>query len=59
MAAAFGAATVGTETSGSVLSPAAANSLTAVKPTVGLISCTGIVPISATQDTAGPVVRRV
>ena len=59
MAAALGAATVGTETSGSILSPAAATSLVAVKPTVGLISRTGIIPISATQDTAGPMVRSV
>ena len=59
MAAALGAATVGTETSGSILSPSAANSLVAVKPTVGLIPRTGIIPISATQDTAGPMVRSV
>ena len=59
MAAALGAATVGTETSGSILSPSAANSLVGVKPTVGLISRTGIIPISATQDTAGPMVRSV
>ena len=59
MAAALAAATVGTETSGSILSPSAANSLVGVKPTVGLISRTGIIPISATQDTAGPMVRSV
>jgi amidase len=51
--------TVGTETSGSILSPANANSLVGIKPTVGLISRTGIVPISATQDTAGPMTRSV
>ncbi|MFC4033261.1 amidase family protein [Streptomyces polygonati] len=51
--------TIGTETSGSILSPAAANSDVGVKPTVGLISRTGIVPIAASQDTAGPLVRTV
>jgi len=58
-AASLAAAAVGTETSGSILSPANANSLVGVKPTVGLISRTGIVPISATQDTAGPMTRSV
>jgi amidase len=60
-AASIGLATVtiGTETSGSILSPAAANSNVGVKPTVGLISRTGIVPIAASQDTAGPLVRTV
>ncbi|MGJ7442733.1 amidase family protein [Aquipuribacter sp. MA13-6] len=50
---------IGTETSGSILSPAQANSLAAVKPTVGLISRTGVIPISATQDTAGPMTKTV
>ncbi|MFC6850413.1 amidase family protein [Aquipuribacter hungaricus] len=50
---------IGTETSGSILSPAQANSLAAVKPTVGLVSRTGIIPISATQDTAGPMTTTV
>jgi amidase len=50
---------VGTETSGSILSPSNANSLVGIKPTVGLISRTGIVPASATQDTAGPMTRSV
>jgi len=61
VAAAVGmaAAAVGTETSGSILSPANANSLVAVKPTVGLVSRTGIIPISATQDTAGPMTKSV
>lgn len=58
-AAGLAAATVGTETSGSILSPAVANSLAGVKPTVGLVSRTGIIPISATQDTAGPMARNV
>ena len=50
---------IGTETSGSILSPAQAASLAAVKPTVGLISRTGVIPISATQDTAGPMTKTV
>ncbi|WP_251839320.1 amidase family protein [Oceanitalea stevensii] len=58
-AAALATVTVGTETSGSILSPARANSTVGIKPTVGLISRTGIVPISATQDTAGPMTRSV
>jgi len=61
VAAAVGLAplTVGTETSGSILSPSAANSDVGIKPTVGLISRTGIVPIAASQDTAGPIVKTV
>ncbi len=51
--------TIGTETSGSILSPAAANSLVGVKPTVGLVPRTGIIPIAASQDTAGPMVTTV
>jgi len=51
--------TVGTETSGSILSPASANSVVGIKPTVGLISRTGIIPISFSQDTAGPMARTV
>ena len=58
-AAALAAVTIGTETSGSILSPAAANSLVGVKPTVGLVSRTGIIPIAASQDTAGPMTRSV
>ena len=50
---------IGTETSGSILSPASSNSLVGIKPTVGLISRDGIIPISATQDTAGPITRTV
>ncbi len=50
---------IGTETSGSIISPAASNSVVGVKPTVGLISRHGIVPISWTQDTAGPMARNV
>lgn len=61
VAAAVGLAplTIGTETSGSILSPAHANSVVGVKPTVGAVSRTGIVPISATQDTAGPMTKTV
>ncbi|GAC1600190.1 MAG: amidase family protein [Myxococcales bacterium] len=50
---------VGTETSGSILSPSSQNMLVGIKPTVGLISRTGIVPITADQDTAGPMARTV
>src|SRR6266498_2112171 len=53
------AATVGTETDGSVVCPSSANGLVGIKPTVGLISRSGIIPISHTQDTAGPIVRTV
>lgn len=53
------AAAVGTETSGSILSPANQSSVVGIKPTVGLISRTGVIPISATQDTAGPMCRSV
>jgi amidase len=55
----FAAVTIGTETSGSILSPAFSNSDVGIKPTVGLISRTGIVPIAASQDTAGPLTRTV
>jgi amidase len=51
--------TVGSETSGSILSPSVANSVVGVKPTVGLISRTGVVPIAASQDTAGPMTKTV
>src|SRR5262249_7173589 len=59
VAAGLAAAAIGTETSGSLLSPANMNGLVTVKPTVGLISRAGIVPIAASQDTAGPLVRTV
>lgn len=58
-AANLAAATVGTETSGSILSPASNNGVAGLKPTVGLISRSGVIPISATQDTAGPMGRHV
>jgi amidase len=53
------AVAVGTETSGSILSPANNNSVVGIKPTVGLISRRGIIPIAASQDTAGPMARTV
>jgi amidase len=59
IAAGFAAAAVGTETDGSVTCPSAINGLVGLKPTVGLISRTGIVPISHVQDTAGPMARTV
>src|SRR5204862_3439108 len=58
-AACFAAACVGTETDGSITSPSAAASLVGIKPTVGLISRAGIVPIAHSQDTAGPMARTV
>lgn len=51
--------TVGTETDGSICSPANSNGVVGLKPTVGLLSRSGIIPISASQDTAGPMVRHV
>src|SRR5579883_1553198 len=59
IAAGLCAAAIGTETSGSLLSPATQNGLVTVKPTVGLISRSGIIPISHSQDTAGPLTRTV
>ncbi len=50
---------IGTETDGSIVSPAAVNGLVGIKPTVGLWSRSGIIPISATQDTAGSMARTV
>ena len=50
---------IGTETDGSILCPAAVNGLIGLKPTVGLVSRSGIVPISPSQDTAGPMTRNV
>ncbi|HEX8462644.1 MAG TPA: amidase [Segetibacter sp.] len=50
---------IGTETDGSIVSPASVNGLVGIKPTVGLVSRSGIIPISATQDTAGPMTRTV
>src|SRR5437867_2927184 len=58
-AANFWAANIGTETSGSILSPASQTMLAAIKPTVGRISRYGIIPITADQDTAGPMAKTV
>jgi amidase len=58
-AASFWAANVGTETSGSILNPSSQNMLSAIKPTVGRVSRYGIIPITADQDTAGPMARSV
>jgi amidase len=53
------AAAIGTETDGSVVSPSSVNGIVGIKPTVGLLSRSGIIPISSTQDTAGPMARTV
>ena len=53
------AAAIGTETDGSVVCPSSANSLVGIKPTVGLVGRSGIIPISHSQDTAGPMARSV
>lgn len=53
------AVAVGTETNGSIVSPASVNGIVGLKPTVGLVSRRGIIPISASQDTAGPMGRSV
>jgi amidase len=53
VAAGLCAASIGTETSGSLVNPASQNGLVTVNPTVGPISCAGILPISHSQDTAG------
>jgi len=53
------AAAVGTETDGSIICPAQTNGIVGLKPTVGLISRTGIIPIAHSQDTAGPMARTV
>lgn len=55
----FAAAAIGTETNGSIVCPSSANGLVGVKPTVGLVSRSRIIPISHTQDTAGPMARTV
>lgn len=58
-AASFAAAAVGTETSGSIVSPSSYNFVVGIKPTVGLVSRSGIIPLSLSQDTAGPIARTV
>ncbi|HSH21230.1 MAG TPA: amidase [Candidatus Caenarcaniphilales bacterium] len=57
--ASLAVAAVGTETDGSIVCPAGANSVVGIKPTLGLLSREGIIPISADQDTAGPIARNV
>ena len=59
VAASFAAAGLGTETNGSISCPSATNGLVGLKPTVGLVSRTHVVPISSTQDTPGPMARGV
>jgi amidase len=59
IAANLAAAAVGTETDGSIVSPSNVNGLVGIKPTLGLLSRTGIVPIAHSQDTAGPMTRTV
>ncbi len=59
VAANFCAGAIGTETDGSIVCPASANSIVGIKPTLGLISRSGIIPIAHSQDTAGPMARTV
>jgi len=59
IAANFAAASIGTETSGSILSPSSKNSLVGLKPTIGSVSRSGIVPISSFFDTSGPMATNV
>ena len=59
IAANLAAVGVGTETDGSIVCPSSVNGLVGIKPTVGLVSRSGIIPISHTQDTAGPMTRTV
>ncbi|WP_280333195.1 amidase family protein [Nocardia wallacei] len=59
VAAGLAAGSVGTDTFGSIVSPSVWNSLVGVRPTVGVVSRTGLLPISSTQDTAGPMARSV
>lgn len=59
VAANYAVAAIGTETSGSILSPSGQNSVVGLKPTIGLLSRSGIVPISSTLDTPGPMTKNV
>ena len=59
VAANFAVAAVGTETSGSITSPSSKNSVVGLKPTIGVLSRTGIVPISSTLDTPGPMTKNI
>ena len=58
-AADLAVAAVGTETDGSIVCPSGANGVVGIKPTLGLVSRAGIVPIPADQDTSGPIARNV
>ena len=59
IAANLATAAIGTETDGSIVCPSSANSLVGIKPTIGLVSRAGIIPIAHSQDTAGPMTRTV
>lgn len=59
VAAGFAVAAVGSETDGSIVCPSATNGVVGIKPTLGLVSRAGIIPISHSQDTAGPIARSV
>src|ERR1700754_3478111 len=59
IAASLAAIGIGTETDGSIICPSSVNGLVGIKPTVGLVSRSGIIPISVSQDTAGPMARTV
>lgn len=59
IAAHFATAAIGTETSGSILNPASRNAIVGIKPTLGLISRTGLIPLAPSQDTAGPMAATV
>ena len=59
VAANYAVAAVGSETSGSIISPSSQNSVVGLKPTIGNVSRTGIIPISSTLDTAGPMAKNV
>ena len=59
IAASLAAIGIGTETDGSIICPSSVNGLAGLKPTVGLVSRSGIIPISVSQDTAGPMARTV
>ncbi|GII85233.1 amidase [Sphaerisporangium siamense] len=58
-AASLAAVTIGTETDGSIVCPASVNGVVGIKPTLGLVSRAGVVPLSLAQDTAGPITRNV
>ncbi|TKD68862.1 amidase [Pseudalkalibacillus hwajinpoensis] len=55
----FATAAIGTETNGSILSPASSNAVVGIKPTIGTVSRKGIIPISLSQDIAGPITRNI